>query len=262
MRSVSAFEQHARVVIDAGRQFAHQGIVLCGKPGDFGFKVGYPSTQTRDMNIEIASGVSYVSNKRLRHGSSFVRGWVLGPFGSVFQCHTSRVSGSTLSHYAGVVPEIFSSPTDSWTGVSPRLATIRIIISAISVVPLLLGGIALAFVVSWLGGIVFALGIVIFVWVCWWAPRNQQRWGYAETDESLYIVSGRFWRQVVAIPYGRIQYVDVSAGPLATQFHLASLEIHTASPHTSGVILGVPETEAARLRDRLTDLADAWSPGV
>jgi membrane protein YdbS with pleckstrin-like domain len=92
--------------------------------------------------------------------------------------------------------------------------------------------------------------------------RNAGYWGYAERDEDLYIKHGALFRRLVAVPYGRMQYVDVTAGPLEQAYGIATVHLHTASPHTSARIPGLRRDEAARLRDRLTSLGEAQAAGL
>ena len=92
--------------------------------------------------------------------------------------------------------------------------------------------------------------------------RNARWWGYAERDEDLYVKHGALFRRLVVVPYGRMQYVDVQSGPLERAFRVATVHLHTASPHTSARIPGLPAAEAARLRDRLTSLGESQAAGL
>jgi len=66
----------------------------------------------------------------------------------------------------------------------------------------------------------------------------------------------------VGVPYGRLQFVDVTAGPLARAFGFATVTLHPASTSTAAAIPGVPLDEAARLRNRLTELGESHGAGV
>ena len=97
----------------------------------------------------------------------------------------------------------------------------------------------------------------------WWViGRNARAWGYAERDEDLYIKHGALFRELVAVPYGRMQFVDITAGPLEQLYGIASVRLHTASPRTNARIPGLPADEAAWLRDRLTDLGESQAAGL
>jgi membrane protein YdbS with pleckstrin-like domain len=43
---------------------------------------------------------------------------------------------------------------------------------------------------------------------------------------------------------------------------LATVQLHTASPGTTATIPGLPPAEAARLRDRLTEMGEAQAAGL
>jgi membrane protein YdbS with pleckstrin-like domain len=163
------------------------------------------------------------------------------------------------------VDDLFAPPGNDWQPVSRALATMRrtlllgalLLVLAVLVVVTLLVGAPLALGV---GGAVVVLAAAVVGWVV--VGRNARWWGYAERDEDLYIKHGALFRKLVVVPYGRMQYVDVHAGPLEQAFRIASVHLHTASPGTSAVIPGLPAAEAARLRDRLTSLGEAQAAGL
>ncbi|KHL19036.1 UNVERIFIED_CONTAM: membrane protein [Mumia flava] len=114
----------------------------------------------------------------------------------------------------------------------------------------------------WLSAIIVLVSAGSAVWGWFWAARNQRAWGYAENDDDLYVRSGVAWRRIVAVPYGRVQFVDVEAGPLERAYGIATVSLHTASSETSAQIPGVPADEASRLRDRLTELGKTHGAGI
>jgi membrane protein YdbS with pleckstrin-like domain len=87
-------------------------------------------------------------------------------------------------------------------------------------------------------------------------------WGYAERAEDLLVTRGILFRQLVVVPYGRMQFVDVTAGPLDRRFGLATVQLHTAAAATDAQIPGLVPAEAARLRDRLAARGEASSAGL
>jgi len=101
---------------------------------------------------------------------------------------------------------------------------------------------------------------VAWAWIL--IGRNWRSWGYAERDDDLLITHGVLFRKLVVVPYGRMQFVDVTAGPLARRFGLATLRLHTAAAATDATIPGLTDDEAARLRDRLAALGQARSAGL
>ena len=161
--------------------------------------------------------------------------------------------------------DVFSPPGVRWQRVSPQLATLRRLVMLGWTTALLLVWTVVAMVWGLPGGVLVGGLVVLVVWAgwSWWLiGRVVRNWGYAERDDDLYIVHGALRRRLVVVPYGRMQYADVQAGPLDQLAGLASVQLHTASPATQARIPGLPATEAARLRDRLTELGDAGAAGL
>jgi uncharacterized protein len=152
-----------------------------------------------------------------------------------------------------------------WRPVSARLALrMRILWSGF----VLLAGAVAAVVLlllplpAWAPALVVPVAVLSLALGCWYAGRRARAWGYAERDEGLYIRHGVLVRNLVAVPYGRMQFVDVTAGPLERALGLAQVQLHTATPGTGARIPGLDPDEAARLRDRLTALGQAQAAGL
>ena len=159
--------------------------------------------------------------------------------------------------------EPFAPEDQPWTRVSPRLATLRRAIHALAdlVVTVIASG--LAALVSWqLSALVAVLGVVGAAWGWVVVGRAVRSWGYAERADDLMVTRGILFRQLVVVPYGRIQFVDVTAGPLDRRFNLATVQLHTAAAATDAQIPGLEPMEAARLRDRLAARGEAGLAGI
>ena len=173
---------------------------------------------------------------------------------------TSRTVGDT-----GRVDDLFAPPTAAWQRVSPRLAVVR---RALLGVWSLVGLVVL--VLAWRllgldGRLVAVLAVAVLAaaaWGWWLVGRAVARWGYVETADELAITQGSVYRRLVVVPYGRMQYVDVTAGPLARRFGLATVTLHTAAAATDASVPGLLSAEAHRLRDRLAALGEARQAGV
>jgi membrane protein YdbS with pleckstrin-like domain len=163
------------------------------------------------------------------------------------------------------VNDVFAPPGSDWQPVSAALATLRrtvllvtgaLVAGAVAALTLLLS------LPTWFPVVVVVLVLALlgFGWVV--IGRNARWWGYAERDDELFVKHGAMFRTLVVVPYGRMQYVDVQAGPLEQAFKIASVHLHTASPGTSARIPGLPASEAARLRDRLTSLGESQAAGL
>jgi membrane protein YdbS with pleckstrin-like domain len=99
-------------------------------------------------------------------------------------------------------------------------------------------------------------------WGWWLVGRNWRYWRYAEREDDLLVTNGFMFRRLVVVPYGRMQFVDVTAGPLERRFGIATVQLHTATEATDASIPGLTEEEATRLRDRLAMLGEARSAGL
>jgi len=163
------------------------------------------------------------------------------------------------------VDDLFAPPEHAWRPVSPALARLRRLVLVGAAVVLGAVLVVLGLVLSWpvwLWLVPLLLVAAVAAWGWWLVGRNVRWWGYAEREDELYIKHGALFRTLVVVPYGRMQYVDVQAGPLEQAFKIASVHLHTASPGTSAVIPGLPAAEAARLRDRLTSLGESQAAGL
>ncbi|ADB35449.1 membrane-flanked domain protein [Kribbella flavida DSM 17836] len=160
--------------------------------------------------------------------------------------------------------DLFAPSDVSWTPVSPKLAAVRRVTAAITFGLLAIAGLlVLGLTVDWLyGGLWLLLMLAGFAWSWRMIGRNQQSWKYAEREDELLVSHGILFRQLVVVPYGRMQFVDVAAGPLERSFGIATVELHTATPATDAKIPGLLPDEASRLRDRLSALGQAQAWGL
>lgn len=152
-----------------------------------------------------------------------------------------------------------------WRPVSSRLFLVHLIGIATWTVVLLAGlitGLVLTSSSSlwWLLGMAAAL--VLAVWRTVIAARAVRAWGYAERDNDLLVRHGLLVRHLSIVPYARMQYVDVTAGPLERAFGLATVQLHTAAAASEARVPGLPPAEASRLRDRLTALGEDRAEGL
>ena len=92
--------------------------------------------------------------------------------------------------------------------------------------------------------------------------RRVAAWGYAERNEDLMIRRGVLIRHQSVIPYGRMQFIDVTAGPVERSLGLATLRMHTAAAASDARIPGLDQAVAAKLRDQLAALGEAQAAGL
>ncbi len=92
--------------------------------------------------------------------------------------------------------------------------------------------------------------------------RRVGAWGYLEREDDLLIRRGLLVRRLSVVPYGRMQFIDVVAGPVERLLGLATVRLHTAAAASDARIPGLGADEAARLRDRLAELGEADAAGL
>lgn len=153
--------------------------------------------------------------------------------------------------------------TVQWRPVSPKMIVIEIISRTIWTVIFLVATL-LAWIIEapyWVvivGGVI-TVSTLIGMYV---GVRAIQSYGYAERQSDLLVRHGRLIRRLSIVPYARMQFVDVTAGPLERMFGLATVRLHTAAAASDATMPGLEAQEATRLRDRLTALGEDRGEGI
>jgi len=151
----------------------------------------------------------------------------------------------------------------TWHPVSPRLVTVRRVTALVVVLPLLAAAcIALGFASTTAAWVAAALGLLLTAWLWWAIARACRSWGYAERADDLLVRHGLLVRRLSVVPYGRMQFIDVTAGPVERRLQMATVHLHTAAAASDARIPGLPAAEAARLRDLLAALGEARAAGL
>ena len=151
----------------------------------------------------------------------------------------------------------------AWRRVSPRLFWLEALsrLGGLAVLAVFCAGVWLVFEfwpVWYLAGAVGLLTLIRLIVL----PRSLRSWGYAERADDLLVRHGLLYRRLSIVPYGRMQFVDVTAGPMERLFGLATVQLHTAAAASDAKIPGLPPAEATRLRDRLAALGEARAEGL
>lgn len=129
-------------------------------------------------------------------------------------------------------------------------------------------------------GVLVAVGVV-FVMIGWdWAwwvlipaavillvslaitPRRVRAYGYQLREDDLVFRKGIMFLRMVAVPYGRMQLVDINRGPLSRALGLSELKFVTAAASTGITIPGLLAEDAEELRDHLVAVAESRRAGL
>jgi uncharacterized protein len=152
---------------------------------------------------------------------------------------------------------------DQWRGLHPSARTVWGMAGALPAGLAAVGGgvgVAVTGMPVWL----ILTALAALAGAVWWLVigRRWRAWGYAERERDLLIRRGVLVRHLTIVPYGRMQFVDVKQGPLARALGVSTVQLHTAAAATDARIPFVADSEAARLRDRLTALGEAHAAGL
>ena len=104
--------------------------------------------------------------------------------------------------------------------------------------------------------------IVLSLWGIVILPRQVRGYGYQLRADDLVFRKGILWQRVVAVPYGRMQLIDITHGPLDRGFGIAQLKFVTAAATTGVVIPGLAQITAETLRDHLIAVAESRRTGL
>ncbi|MDT0327180.1 PH domain-containing protein [Nocardiopsis lambiniae] len=147
---------------------------------------------------------------------------------------------------------------------SPALAWYRrLIVGALCLSSGLAGVLLLFLWADRLWAAVWAVAALIaFVggWIL--AGRFRRSWGYVEGPAELYLTYGVLIRQLVVVPYGRMQVVDTTADLLEQALGIATVRVRTAASTADTRVVGLPLMEAVALRDSLAARSETFSTGL
>ncbi|HEY3952967.1 MAG TPA: PH domain-containing protein [Streptosporangiaceae bacterium] len=160
--------------------------------------------------------------------------------------------------------EADSSGADvTWQRPSPRLLQVRRVQAAVVTLAAALAGGVIGGLAAPPVGLGVGLGLLVAGLVSGlFLARRVAAWGYAERDDDLMVRRGVLVRRLSVIPYGRMQFIDVTAGPVERSLGLATLRMHTAAAASDARIPGLERAAAARLRDHLAALGEARAAGL
>ena len=151
-----------------------------------------------------------------------------------------------------------------WHQPSTRLLTLRRLQVTGGTTVLLLAGV-IAALIAGVPVIALVVGVALLLlgalsWLV--VSRRFHAWGYQERSDDLLVRRGLLLRRLSVVPYGRMQFVDVTAGPFERMFGLSTVRLHTAAAASDARIPGLVGEDARRLRDALAAQGEARSMGL
>ncbi len=150
-----------------------------------------------------------------------------------------------------------------WKRVSPRFVWVdlggsligTLVLTAATSLPFWLSGVVGLLAIP---AVVFVIGIVIAAFT----PRRVRSIGYQLRADDFLVRRGIMFQRFAAVPYGRMQLVDINRGPLDRALGLAELKLVTAAVASNVAVPGLPMADAEELRDRLVELAESRRAGL
>lgn len=102
-------------------------------------------------------------------------------------------------------------------------------------------------------GLLIAAALLIGTLLVLVLPERRYRaWSYQVTDDELHVQNGIWLKTLTMVPFGRVQHIDVSQGPIERRYGVGTLTLHTAGTRASAVVLpGLEMADAERMRDEI-----------
>lgn len=151
----------------------------------------------------------------------------------------------------------------TWHQLARQYVWVQLISSGILFLLVLAAALAIWLIVG-VGWVWIPAGIVLVILAITLAvtPRQARAYGYQLREDDLVFRKGILWQRVVAVPYGRMQLVDITHGPLDRGFGIAQLKLVTAAATTGVAIPGIRQDAAEQLRDTLIAVAETRRTGL
>jgi len=94
-------------------------------------------------------------------------------------------------------------------------------------------------------------------WVAWHPGARLQRWRWRMTELAIELSHGVIVHRHEAVPYFRIQQIDIQAGPIDRLLGITSLSVTSASAGGSATLPGIPTELAPEVREELLRRSEA-----
>lgn len=150
-----------------------------------------------------------------------------------------------------------------WHQISPRYVVSQFIQNGILLALVIIAALVVGFGFHqhwvWIPAGIITL-LLVFTLVI--LPRQAKAIGYMLRADDIVFRRGILWQRIIAVPYGRMQLVDITHGPLDRAFGVAQLKMVTAAATTGVQIPGLTQAAAESLRDTLIDVAETRRTGL
>ena len=139
------------------------------------------------------------------------------------------------------------------TALDPAFVTTSRILSALSLLPFVIGAGVLEIARVLPPGSFLVPTLLLYGFIAFVVPaRKYRHWGYDMGTDRIRIVRGYMFYHDTIVPFGRIQHIDVDQGPIDRRYGLATLTVHTAGNHNSKVALpGLSHADALAMREAI-----------
>ncbi|MFB7251346.1 PH domain-containing protein [Microbacterium sp. NPDC056234] len=150
-----------------------------------------------------------------------------------------------------------------WHQISPRYVTSQFVQNAIFIAVVVMAALVLSLVLhqawAWIpAGVIVVVTLITLVVL----PRQAKAIGYMLRTDDIVFRKGILWQRMIAVPYGRMQLVDITHGPLDRAFGVSQLKMVTAAATTGVQIPGLSQAAAEALRDTLIEVAETRRTGL
>jgi membrane protein YdbS with pleckstrin-like domain len=154
-------------------------------------------------------------------------------------------------------------PGVTWRRVSPKYVVVDVVGTLVSTVV----AVVVASLPAFFSGLVLlwlipAVVLVVMLIVVAFVPRRVRSIGYQLRDDDLLFRRGLLFQRFVSVPYGRMQLIDITRGPVSRIVGLSDLHFVTAAASSGVAIPGLPVAIAEELRDQLVALAETRRAGL
>ena len=150
-----------------------------------------------------------------------------------------------------------------WHQISPRYVVSQIVQNVIFIVVIAVAALIVTVVLEQRWALIPA-GVIVVITLATLIilPRQARAIGYMLRTDDIVFRKGILWQRMIAVPYGRMQLVDITQGPLDRAFGVSQLKMVTAAATTGVQIPGLTAAAAETLRDTLIEVAETRRTGL